>query len=76
MLVELLFGYAFWWGLFGGGDDRGRAKHNSVKRGRDFLGRYKTVSGECFRCDGTGRVYGRTCRKCGGSGRYSHTIRY
>ena len=51
----------------GGGDTR-------VKHGRGLSGRkYKTVNGPCFRCDGTGQVHGQTCRKCGGSGRFSQT---
>lgn len=42
-----------------------------VKRGRDFFGnRYKSEDGPCYRCDGTGKVNGHTCRKCGGSGWY------
>ena len=38
-----------------------------------FRGRYKKVSGKCFRCDGTGIYHGKRCRKCGGSGHYEHT---
>lgn len=49
--------------VFGGGGG------TRVKHGR----KYKTVSGPCFRCDGTGQVRGQTCRKCGGSGTFSHT---
>ena len=45
-----------------------------VKRGNTFFrGRYRKVSGKCFRCDGTGRYHGQVCRKCGGSGHYEHT---
>ena len=42
-----------------------------VERGKDIFGnRYKIEDGVCFRCDGSGKVHGKTCRKCGGSGRY------
>ena len=44
-----------------------------VKHGRNIFGRYTKVSGECFSCNGTGKVHGKRCRKCGGSGRYSRT---
>ena len=48
--------------------ERGKTK---VTHSRDFFGgHHTTVDGPCFRCDGTGKVHGRTCRKCGGSGRY------
>lgn len=48
--------------------DRGKTK---VSHSRDiFGGRHTTVDGPCFSCDGTGKVRGRTCRKCGGSGRF------
>ena len=56
----------------GGGDGNTRVKH-----GRSLFGRkYKTVSGPCFCCGGTGQVHGQTCHKCGGSGRFSHTYWY
>ena len=53
---------------------RGKTKRkNRVKHGQNFFGcRYKEVSGECWSCNGTGKVHGKTCRKCGGSGEYSH----
>ena len=41
-----------------------------------FRGRYTTVKGKCFRCDGSGFYHGETCRKCGGSGRYERTTWY
>lgn len=45
-----------------------------VKHGRNIFGcRYKEVSGECYSCHGSGKVHGKTCRKCGGSGEYSRT---
>lgn len=70
MIFEVLMGIAALDVISKWGDTR-------VKRGKDFLGRrYKKQSGKCFRCDGTGHVHGRTCRKCGGSGRYSHTTWY
>lgn len=43
-----------------------------VRHGKNFFGcRYWEVSGECFSCNGTGKVHGKRCRKCGGSGQYS-----
>ncbi len=48
-------------------------KKNHVKHGKNVFGcRNKDVSGECWRCNGTGKVHGKTCRKCGGSGEYFH----
>ena len=55
----------------------GEAKDSHVERGSDFWGhKYKKRHGICFRCNGTGYVRGNTCRKCGGSGQYSHTTWY
>lgn len=55
----------------------GEMNDTVVKRGRDIFGtRYKTTKGKCFRCNGTGVVYGQVCRKCGGSGYYSHRTWY
>ena len=52
----------------------GGKKKTRVRHGKNIFGcRYKDVSGECFSCNGSGKVHGKTCRKCGGSGRYSHT---
>lgn len=48
-------------------------RKNRVKHGKNFFGcRYRDVSGECYSCNGTGKVNGKTCRKCGGTGDYSH----
>ena len=48
-----------------------------VKHGKDILGRrYKSVSGVCNRCGGSGEVHGRTCHKCGGSGWYHNKTWY
>lgn len=58
-------------------DTVAKSDDTKVSRGRDIFGnRYKKVSGECFRCDGTGKVNGHTCRKCGGSGTYSRCTWY
>ena len=38
-----------------------------------FHGRYKTVTGKCHRCNGTGHYHGKTCRKCGGDGEFRQT---
>ena len=66
MIAELLIGAAVLSCL-------GGKKKTRVKHGRNFFGcRYKDVRGECFSCNGSGKVYGKTCRKCGGSGKYSH----
>ena len=44
-----------------------------VRYGKSIFGcRYREVSGECFSCNGTGKVHGKRCRKCGGRGLYSH----
>lgn len=46
-----------------------------VRNGKNIFGcRYREVSGECFSCNGTGKVHGKRCYKCGGSGRYLRTI--
>ena len=46
-------------------------KRTKVRHSTDFFGsRHTTVDGPCFQCDGTGKVYGQTCRKCGGSDRF------
>lgn len=57
-------------------DALSRLDDTHVKKGKRFGKRYKTVSGTCFRCDGTGKVNGHTCRKCGGWGTYSHRTWY
>lgn len=58
--------------LIGGALDAiSKAGDTRVKHGKDIFGhRYKTEDGVCFRCDGSGKVHGKTCHKCGGSGRY------
>ena len=48
----------------------------NVNNGKTFFSDYHEVDGDCFRCHGTGRVNGRTCRKCGGSGRFHRTTYY
>jgi hypothetical protein len=46
-----------------------------VRNSKNIFGcRYREVSGECFSCNGTGKVHGKRCYKCGGSGRYLRTI--
>ena len=68
MIAEFLIGCAVL-SLF---SHKKRGTH--VKHGKNIFGcRYREVSGECFSCDGTGKVHGKRCRKCGGSGRYSRT---
>ena len=68
MIGELLIGAAILSCL--GGETK---KKNRVKYGQNIFGcRYKDVSGECWLCNGTGKVNGKTCRKCGGSGEYFH----
>lgn len=48
-----------------------------VKHGKNIFGdSYTETEGPCFRCDGTGKVHGKTCRKCGGSGQYQKTTWY
>ena len=70
MISELLIGAAIL-SAFGG------KKKTHVKHGKNIFGcRYKDVSGECFSCNGSGKVRGNTCRKCGGAGKYSHTTWY
>ena len=64
-------------GLIGCFVPHGEAKDNHVKRGSDFWGhKYKNVHGMCYPCHGTGSVRGKTCRKCGGSGKFSRTTWY
>ncbi len=64
-------------GLIGSFVPHGEAEDNYVKRGSDFWGhKYKKTSGICYACHGTGYVRGRTCRKCGGSGKFSRTTWY
>ena len=47
---------------------------NRVEHGKTFFGsRYRTVHGPCYRCRGTGKVRGRDCPKCGGTGEYRRT---
>ena len=66
MIAELLIGTVLL-SCFSG------KKKTCVKHGKNLFGcRYKDVSGECFSCNGSGKVHGKTCRKCGGSGQYSH----
>ena len=68
MIGELLIGAAILSCL--GGKTK---KKNRVKHGQNIFGcRYKDVSGDCWLCNGTGKVHGKTCRKCGGSGEYFH----
>ena len=68
MIAELLFGGVI---LSAFGHKR---RDTHVKHGKNLFGcRYKEVSGECFRCNGSGKVHGKECRKCGGSGKYSRT---
>ena len=51
----------------------GKKNKTRVRHGKNIFGcRYKDVSGECFRCNGSGKVRGKRCPKCGGSGLYSH----
>ena len=55
----------------------GDAGDNYVECGSDFWGhKYKKTTGICYRCHGTGTVRGSTCRKCGGSGKFSRTTWY
>ena len=64
-------------GLIGCFVPHGKAGDNYVERGRDFWGhKYKKRHGMCYRCHGTGYVHGGTCRKCGGSGKFSRTTWY
>ena len=64
-------------GLIGCFVPYGEAGDDHVEHGSDFWGhKYKTRHGICYRCNGTGYVRGNTCRKCGGSGQYSHTTWY
>lgn len=66
MIAELLIGAAIISCL----SNKGKTQ---VRHGRTIFGcRYKEVSGKCFRCNGSGRVHGKSCHKCGGSGKYSH----
>jgi RecJ-like exonuclease len=64
-------------GLIGACMPYGEENDTHVERGSDFWGhKYKKTRGICYRCHGTGTVRGRTCRKCGGSGKYSRTTWY
>ena len=64
-------------GLIGYFVPHGQAEDNYVECGSDFWGhKYKKTRGMCYRCNGTGHVHGRTCRKCGGSGKFSRTTWY
>ena len=54
----------------------GEDEDNHVERGDYWGHKYKKTCGVCYRCHGTGSVRGKTCRKCGGSGEYSHTTWY
>ena len=66
MIAEFLIGAALL-SCFSG------KKKTRVKHGKTIFGcRYRDVSGECYSCNGSGKVHGKTCRKCGGSGKYSH----
>ena len=71
MIVELLVGCAILSAF------AGNKRDTRVKRGKNLFGcRYKEVSGECFRCNGSGKVHGKTCRKCGGTGEFCRTTFY
>lgn len=64
-------------GLIGAFVPHGEADDTYVEHDSDFWGhKYKKTRGICYRCHGTGSVRGKTCRKCGGSGKYSHTTWY
>lgn len=64
-------------GLIGCFVPHGEEGDNYVERSSDFWGHwYKKTRGMCYRCHGTGTVRGRTCRKCGGSGKFSRTTWY
>ena len=66
MIAEFLIGAALL-SCFSG------KKKTREKHGKTIFGcRYRDVSGECYSCNGSGKVHGKTCRKCGGSGKYSH----
>jgi len=73
MILEFLVGC----GIIAALDTFGKRNDTHVRYGRDILGtRYKTTSGPCFRCGGSGAVHGQTCRKCGGTGRYRNRTWY
>ena len=64
-------------GLIGCFVQHGAAEDDYVERGRNFWGhKYKKRRGICYHCHGTGFVRGKTCSKCGGSGKFSHTTWY
>lgn len=51
------------------------ANGNTVRRRPGLFSTVTTVTGECWGCGGSGRVHGRTCRRCGGTGEYRREYR-